>query len=102
MAAPLPSTAIHNHSAGTARAGRQKAVALGPTSLNRTRIGEKAMATAPLNKALTAARVVLSFVEKRELAPLIATTLGPVLRKDSIGSTGIAVRDFTEHNPTNA
>ena len=92
MAAALPSTAIHNHRAGTARAGRQKAVALGPTSLRRTRMGEKAMATAPLNKALTAARVVFSVMVKRELVSLIVTIYGRALPMDNIGSTGIVVR----------
>ena len=43
--------AIQTHKGGRANKMRQKAVALGPTGLRRTKMGAKAMATAPANKA---------------------------------------------------
>src|SRR3954468_10407558 len=45
---------INNHRAGTASATRQKAVAVGPASESRTKIGESAMHAAPRSNAPSA------------------------------------------------
>jgi hypothetical protein len=45
---------IQSQIAGNARARRQKAVALGPTSLSRTKIGANAIPAAPPNNAPSA------------------------------------------------
>src|SRR4051812_7900 len=48
------SLASHSHNAGTAKPTRQNAVADGPSSDRRTKIGENAMAVAPANSAINA------------------------------------------------
>ena len=45
------SSAIHSHSTGSASAGRQNAVAVGGSSLRRTKIGDAPMAVAPSHRA---------------------------------------------------
>src|SRR2546425_6317504 len=50
---PFPST--HNHSRGVASAVRQKALATGPVSERRTRIGAKAIAQPPARRQRNAA-----------------------------------------------
>ena len=73
-----PSSITHSHSGGNARARRQNAVALGPRSLSRTKIGANAIPTAPPNRALSASRVDLAGdVERLGGALLTARLLKP-------------------------
>ena len=53
---PRRSSTSHGHSKGSARKTRWKAVALGPSSLRRTKMGEKAIAVAPASSAGRARR----------------------------------------------
>ena len=55
---PVPSKFNQRTSAGTARAGRYRAVANGPSSLNRTNIGDAPTALAPRISAVSARRFV--------------------------------------------
>ena len=54
LSAECLSRLIHNHKIGKAKTGRQKAVAVGPISDKRTKIGASPIAAAPINKAASA------------------------------------------------
>src|SRR3989304_4645506 len=66
---PRPSILIQSQSTGNARARRQKAVALGPSSLSRTKIGANAIPAAPPNNAPRATRADLSWAFQMTESP---------------------------------
>jgi hypothetical protein len=73
---PRPSIFIQSQSTGNARARRQKAVALGPTSLSLTKIGANAIPAAPPNNAPRAILTDLpSAFEATDLFELMAGIL---------------------------
>ena len=51
-----PSSRIHSHSSGSASATRQKALANGPTSAQRTKIGDMPIAMAPTDERAKGSR----------------------------------------------
>src|SRR5688572_8672701 len=89
--AAFPVRSNHNHTQrnGSANSNRKNAVALGPTSLNRTSTGAKPMHTAPASSAPNAARSVFPVSTARLYGgdaqpanPSSAAALGHAIAKD--------------------
>src|SRR5436190_9665317 len=70
-ALPCGDTASSGHSSGAASATRQKALAVGPTSETRTKIGESAMQVAPASKAGSAGRMARRMLRLLEVVPAL-------------------------------